>query len=155
MSKPDSPIATERLQATISLQLSRRLDAAADRDHPGAPNRSATIARLLALGLDTEDRWRGDDFPPARPTHPLPPRQAVPEPTSNPVTFDLAAAQAQLRRRRAEAGLDPDTGRPPALPKVDAVGLVMSGELDPGAEPEREEESEALARELTSTLGGR
>jgi hypothetical protein len=47
----------------------------------------------------------------------------------------LAAAQAQLRRRRIEAGLDPDTGLRPLEESGTSLRNAASGDADPGDAP--------------------
>lgn len=55
-----------RLAITVSEALLVDLDAIAERDAPGAPNRSATGLRLLALGIAEEKRLRPIVAEPAR-----------------------------------------------------------------------------------------
>ena len=47
-----------RLNLTISEALSADIDVLAERDSPGAPNRSATAVRLLARGIAEEKALR-------------------------------------------------------------------------------------------------
>lgn len=58
---------TERVTLTLAASLLAAVDAQAERDAPGAPNRSATVVRLLAAALDRdragERVWHRVDVP--------------------------------------------------------------------------------------------
>lgn len=63
-------MSTERVTISLSAAFLATIDAQAEREAPGCPNRSATIVRLLAAALDrgraTNERvWHRVDVPPA------------------------------------------------------------------------------------------
>jgi hypothetical protein len=69
-------MSTYKLQLLVSPTLLAQLDAAAERDHPGAGNRSGTGVRLLAWAL-AHDAARAATMAPAAPP-PLPAPAAEP-----------------------------------------------------------------------------